>query len=123
MTWHNTKKTNTKPSFLKTHNILLKKMAKYITVLNSDLNKSYWKAIQWDNSLISIEANNYYTAGVNLNIPKTHGDHAIKTKIVKERTTYSKGTATIISLNKLTTDSLKLASNKASKSFLKKFES
>jgi hypothetical protein len=98
-------------------------MAKYITVLNSDLSKNYWKAIQWDNSLVSIESNIYYTAGVNLNIPKNDGDHELKTKTVKETTTFSEGTATIISLNKSTTDSLKLATNSASKSFLKNIES
>lgn len=87
------------------------------------MSKPYWKAIQWGNSLASIEENRYYTAGVNLNLPKNDGDQVIKTKIVRETSTSSEGTATILSLAKATTDSLKLANNSASKSFLKNIES
>ncbi|GAA4275779.1 hypothetical protein [Aquimarina mytili] len=98
-------------------------MAKYISVLNSDLNKSYWKAVQWDNSLVSIEANPYYTAGYNMNIAKEEGHQKIKTKTIKEIRTLKSATATIIKLSKTSTDVLKLANNSASKTFVKTLES
>ncbi len=98
-------------------------MAKYISVLNSDLNKSYWRAVQWDNSLVSIEANPYYTAGHNMNIAKEADHEKIKTKTIKETRTLRSGTATIIKLSKTSTDVLKLANNSASKTFIKTIES
>ncbi len=98
-------------------------MAKYISVLNSDLNKSYWKAVQWDDSLASIEANQYYTAGHNMNIAKEEGHEKIKTKTIKETRTLETGTATVIKLSKSSTDVLKLANNNASKTFIKTIES
>jgi len=98
-------------------------MAKYISVLNSDLAKTYWKAIQWDDSLASIESNGYYTAGINMNIPKQPGDKTLKIKWVKEKSTLIEGAATIIHLDKDSANSIKLASNNPSKSFLKKLES
>lgn len=81
-------------------------MAKFISILNSDIENPYWKAIQWDDSLASIEANIYYTAGVNLNVPKSDGDQSITTKTVKEISTFSEGIATVIRLNKATDDLL-----------------
>jgi hypothetical protein len=98
-------------------------MAKYITVLNSDLNKTYWKAIQWDNSLASIRANRYYTAGVNMNLPKSANDNQLEGKTVIETSTSSQGAATIINIAADSVNSLKLANNKASKTFLKNIES
>lgn len=94
-------------------------MVKYISVLNSDLNKSYWKAVQWDDSLASIEANPYYSAGHNMNIVKEEIHKKIKTKKIKETRTLKTGTATIIKLSKSSTDILKLANNNASKAFIK----
>ncbi len=73
-------------------------MEKYITVLNSDLDKHYWKAIQWDNSLTSIRDNRYYIAGENMNIPKNPNDKLLEEKTVVETSTITEGKATIINI-------------------------
>ena len=93
-------------------------MSKYISVLNSDLNKSYHVAIQWGDTLQSIRSNPYYSAGVNMNIPKNGGDERLETKTVVEKATLAKGKATIIKLSVDTINSVKLASSKASKGFI-----
>lgn len=92
---------------------------KYITVLNSDLNKTYWKAVQWDNNLDSIKSNPYYTAGVNMNLPKGPEDTPVEGKKVVETSTAKEGKATIIRITASSTNYLKLANHKASKTFLK----
>ena len=94
-------------------------MSKFITVLNSDLGKDYWKAIQWDNSIGSIRSNKYYTAGVNLNLLKTDYDNLLEEKIVIETATYMEGRATIIEIAPKTKIALELAENKVLISQLK----
>lgn len=71
-------------------------MAKYISVLISDLHKSYWKAVQWDDDLGDLKANGFYTAGVNKNFSKSEKDIELEEKELVETTTHSKGTAKII---------------------------
>ncbi len=94
-------------------------MIKFITVLNSDLNLSYWRAVQWGYTLDSVDENDYYTAGTNMNSLKNEGDVIVKTKVITELVTRKRNSAAIIQLDKKSTDTLKLANNKATKSFLK----
>jgi len=97
-------------------------MAKYISVLNGDIDKSYWRAVQWDETLASINANKYYTAGFNMSVPKNTDDTTAGTKTIIETTTGAQGTATVIKLAGASTALVKLANNNASKTFLKKLE-
>ncbi len=92
-------------------------MAKYITVLNSDLDNSFWKAIQLDDVLNSIKNNKYYSLDYNMNIPKEDSHELLDTKVVIEIKTLISNTATIIKLSKETTNVLKLINNEASKSY------
>jgi len=87
-------------------------MAKYIAVLNSDLKKTYWKAVQWDDDLESLVANPHYTAGVNQQMPKSDGDVTLQTKYITERITLAKGKATVIKVAAGTSKSLEIAANK-----------
>jgi|WetSurMetagenome_2_1015567.scaffolds.fasta_scaffold00528_8 hypothetical protein len=96
-------------------------MAKFISVLNSELKKPYWKAIQWDDSLGSIDSNPFYSSDASMNLNKDQGDKLLKEKTVKEIITQITGTATVIQLAKETSDFIKLAKNKPSKTFIKKF--
>lgn len=97
-------------------------MAKFISVLNSDFKKSYWKAVQWDDDKDSLTANPYYTAGVNMQVPKSEGDTLLGTKKITETSTQLSGTATLIKLAANTANTIKLAYNSAPKSFTQKFD-
>jgi len=96
-------------------------MPNYITVLNSDLPKEYWRAVQWDDSLSSIQRNRYYTAGYNLDLPK-NGEQPIEDKVVTETATQLPANAVIVKLTRNSSNLVKLASNKASKKFMKSIE-
>lgn len=95
-------------------------MAKFISVLNSELKKPYWKVIQWDDSLVSIKSNPFYSSDTCLNLRKDPGDKLLEEKTVKEIITQITGTATVIQLAKETSELIKLAKNKPSKTFIKK---
>lgn len=97
-------------------------MPRYITVLNSDLNKTYWKAIQEADSLAAIRQNRWYTAGVNLSLPKNGGDAAIEQKTVTESNTGNTAQATVLKLAPVTASHMNLARGTASVSLLKNLE-
>ena len=54
-------------------------MAKFISVLNSNLTLTYWEAVQWGDTLSSVQNNPYYRAGYSQNYPK-NDDIQIETK-------------------------------------------
>lgn len=93
-------------------------MAKYITVLDSDLNRPFWKAVQQSNTLGGIQSNPYYTAGVNMSLPKKNGDSQIGTKRITETTTGQTANATMIKLAPATVGLINLAGNNASIAFV-----
>lgn len=93
-------------------------MAKYISVLTSDQNLAYWSAVQWAQTRADIDSNNYYTAGVTLSLPKNQGDSPVGNKTITEVSTGSNSGVVIYRLASASMNSLKLASNKASKSLI-----
>lgn len=94
-------------------------MKTYITVLNSDMNKNYWRAVQKSSSLDQIKSNKYYTAGISINILKHDGDEVIEPKRVTETFTWAEATANIILVNDTTTNYLNILSGKLSKKKIK----
>lgn len=99
-------------------------MAKYITVLNSDEDKDYWKAVQSAQTLQEIRANKYYTAGISTSINKTSGaDTLVEAKTVTEVSTQTQAGAKIYKLSAQNVDAMLLMSSKPSKSLLKKLNS
>ena len=97
-------------------------MANFITVLRSDRNKSYWKAVQWDDTIESLRGNQFYTAGVSMSIPK-NGEQPLEGKTIIESSTQLSGNADIYRLIRSTSDVVSLAANKASKAFIKRIKS
>ena len=95
-------------------------MAKFISVLNANMNLSFWKAVQWADSLQELKNNQFYTAGVNLSLPKNPGDTSLGTKQITETATGKTGTATIIRIAADSSNSIKLANSTASAAFVKK---
>lgn len=87
-------------------------MVKYISVLESDLTKTYWKAIQWDDTLTSIRKNRFYTAGVSLQLPRRIDDSHLETKQVAEISTHRAAKAVIIKVSSASSQSVHLASPK-----------
>lgn len=94
-------------------------MAKFITVLNADLNKTFWKAVQWDETLTGIRANSFYSADINMAMPK-NGDTQVEGKVVTETVTGRTANATIVRLNTATANMVKVSANTASKNFINK---
>lgn len=82
---------------------------KFIAVLNSDLRKEYWRAVQWSDSLVKIRANSYYTAGVNIRVPKDRSDNLLEVKWITEVITGKIGKATILQIGLQTQDALNIA--------------
>jgi len=74
----------------------------YISVLNSDLSKSPWLAIQWDNSLTALLNNLDYNPAVSSNFPKSSHDVTIQTKTVTDVISGNTPTATVIQLAGIT---------------------
>ena len=70
----------------------------YISVLNSDVNKNPWIAIQWDVSLSALLKNPDYNPAVSRNFPKCANDTTIKTIIVTDVISGNTPTATVIQL-------------------------
>jgi len=70
----------------------------YISVLNSDLKKSPWLAIQWDPSLPALLGDTDYDPAVNQNFPKNKEDKTLSEKTVTDRITGATPTATVIQL-------------------------
>jgi hypothetical protein len=98
-------------------------MAKYISVLISDEDLSYWSSIQWADTKAEIDKNKYYTAGVTLSIPKNVGDSKVGTKTVIEVSTLKSATASIYKLAVDSTNSVKLARGHADNKLLSLIES
>lgn len=98
-------------------------MAKYITVLNSNVNNTYWKAVQSAETLQEIRANDYYTAGISSSINKTPGDTFVETKTVTEVSTQTTAGAQVFRLSQQNFEAMSLMGSKPSKSLLKKLNS
>ena len=98
-------------------------MAKYITVLNSDVNKTFWKAVQSAETLQEIRANDYYTAGISSSINKTAGDTFVEAKTITEVSTQTNAGAQVYKLSSQNAEAMSLMGSKASKSLLKKLKS
>lgn len=97
-------------------------MAKFISVLNSNLSLPHWEAVQWGDTLSSVYNNPYYRAGYSQNYPKNSSDSELEEKQITEVSTQTQARVTIIKLNATSVNYMKLASNKASKTFLKKLK-
>ena len=97
-------------------------MAKFISVLDADLKLNYWKAVQWADTKSELEANNFYTAGVNLSLPKSTNDQMGSTKTIRETATGKLSQVTVIQLSVASSNIVRLASHKASKQFVKNIE-
>jgi hypothetical protein len=97
-------------------------MAKYISVLNSDIGKPIWKAVQWAETRQELVGNQFYTAGVNLSLPKHSNDVQDGSKTITETRTGTSADATIIKLAADSTNIIRLAQNKASLTFVKKIQ-
>jgi len=95
-------------------------MAKFISVLNANLNQSFWKAVQWADTLQDIRNNPFYTAGVNLSLTKNDDDRLLETKQITETATGKTATATIIQVAALSTNAIKLANGTASNALVKR---
>ena len=95
-------------------------MARFITVLNSNLGRTFWKAVQWANSLQEIKNNRFYNAGVNMSLPKNPGDTTLEGKQLTETVTGRTAAGTIIRINAETVNMVKLANNTASPAYMKK---
>jgi hypothetical protein len=72
---------------------------KYISVLNSDLDKDPWVAIQANNSFAAIMADPYYNENYTWSPSRSSDDKKLKEKPVEEITTHAQGTATVIELS------------------------
>jgi len=94
-------------------------MAKFISVLNPQSPAPFWTAVQWADSLDSLKANHFYTAEVNLTLPKTGSEVKRGTVNITEINTQQIVNATIFELSDQSVQFVRLASNKASKRFLK----
>lgn len=90
-------------------------MIQFITVLNQDMNRSYWRAVQWDDTLDSISGNPYYTAGVQMSLPRHPRDHPIQETMLTEVRSNVRGSGTIIQLHKDTAVALLVASHRQEK--------
>ena len=98
-------------------------MPTYITVLDSNAGLQYWRAIQTANSLAAIKGNRYYTAGINISIPKSPGDSFVENKRVTEVLTGATASAGIYRIASSGSNGVMLMAGNASKSFLKKIQS
>ena len=95
-------------------------MPKYITVLSSQQAQSRWKAVQWDEDLASIRDNSFYSADVNMSVAKDSDDVVVGNKTITEINTQRPASAVIIKLGTANLNLMKVASNTATKAFLKK---
>lgn len=90
-------------------------MAKFISVLDSDMNEDFWTAVQWAETRAEIDNNRFYTAGVNLSLPRDFtNDKKVGEKTIKETRTGQIANAGIIRLSTQSTTFLKIANNTAS---------
>ena len=71
---------------------------KYISVLISDMNLDYWRAIQWSDSSNDIDENRYYNAAENMHFEKSTSDIILHTKTVEDIITHAQGTTSVIEL-------------------------
>lgn len=94
-------------------------MAKFISVLDPDSPAPFWTAVQWAETLTALKANHFYTAGVNLTIPKNGAEENQGTVTITEVNTKQPVTATVIMLSPVNVNFVQLASTKASKRYLK----
>ena len=95
-------------------------MAKFISVLNTHVGLSFWKAVQWDNDLDSLENNPFYTAGVDMSIPKNPGDRTKGYKMVTERSTGEPAGVTMFQLSTAGQNLVALANNTATEKVIEK---
>ncbi|MCX6213818.1 hypothetical protein [Spirosoma sp.] len=93
-------------------------MAKFISVLDTHVGLSFWQAVQWDDDLTSLTNNQFYTAGVNMSLPKNPGDRQKAHKVIIERSTALQGGATIIQLSTVGQNLIALANSTATDSVL-----
>ena len=94
-------------------------MAKYITVLDSNIDNTYWKAVQVADSLEAIRANKYYNSGVSSSLDKQVGDSFVENKTVKEVSTQTTANAQVYKLSQKNSNSMKVLNSKAPKTLLK----
>lgn len=97
-------------------------MAKFISVLDSQLNDPIWTAVQWADTKSDLQGNKFYTAGVNLSLPKNQDDQAVGSKTITEVSTGAPASCTMIKLAQDSANSIRLSATTASDAFLKKIE-
>ena len=97
-------------------------MARFISVLDSQLNDAIWTAVQWAETKAELQANPFYTAGVNLSLPKNSGDRPDGNKTIQEVATGTTANATMIKLAPHSINLIRLAKNKAVSAFIKRIK-
>ena len=97
-------------------------MPMYITVLDSNSNLSYWRAVQTANYLNAIQSNPFYTAGITTSVPKNTGDNFVESKMVTEVLTGARASAGVYRIATSGSDGFKLMSGTAPKSLIKKLQ-
>jgi len=97
-------------------------MAKYISVLNSQMNEAIWTAVQWAQTKQELDQNRYYTAGVNLSLPKGTDDNEVGEKTITEISSGETANVTMIKLSSSSSNFLGIADNTASKSFVRNIQ-
>ncbi|MEM6831567.1 MAG: hypothetical protein AAF551_13740 [Bacteroidota bacterium] len=84
-------------------------MSQFISVLNSDLGRDYWIAIQRSSTEEGILAKKYYTPGLNWIIPRQENDRILGVKLVIDNLLQETAEATIIEVNPQIAEAMRLA--------------
>lgn len=82
-------------------------VTKFITVLDTDLDKSFWNAVQTADSLANLKKKQTYMNDVNFQFPKSSGDKRMGAIQMREISTGHPASAQIIQLDSGMADTLK----------------